>query len=189
MVASAPYQSSNNVSIMEFATNDPSKRNQRYDALRNADDHSDSSTEVDDWDTEDAVRSRRIRKTIWERVKGCRWMIDTALLLVIVGLLGEKRWHRHVKSHQYELAGDITGFAPTFSQQIVSFKPSSVFAPENATDFWSNETQHAWLSIVPGMVLYLSLQTCMALTKSTRGPRLCQCQEPLRILQSTSPNP
>lgn len=189
MVEFRPYRSSHDVSIMESATTDPSKRDQRYDALRNADDHSDSSTEVDDWDTEDAVRSRRQRKTIWKRVKDCRWMIDTALLLVIVGLLGERRWRSHVKSHQYELAGDITGFAPTFSQQIISFKPSSLFAPEDATEFWSNETQHAWLSIVPGMALHLSLLTCMALTSSTRGPRLCQCQEPFRILQSASPNP
>ncbi|RAR05089.1 hypothetical protein DDE82_004107 [Stemphylium lycopersici] len=117
MVEFRPYRSSHDVSIMESATTDPSKRDQRYDALRNADDHSDST-----------------------------------LLLVIVGLLGERRWRSHVKSHQYELAGDITGFAPTFSQQIINFKPSSLFAPEDATEFWSNETQHAWLSIVPGYV-------------------------------------
>ena len=126
------------------------KSGQQYDTLLNTDDHSDSSTEVGDWDSEQAVRPRRRRTTVWRRVKGWRWMLDTALLLVIVGLLVEKRWQHHTKSHQYELAGDISGFAPTFSQQIVSFKPNDVFAPENETEFWSKETQHAWLSIVPG---------------------------------------
>jgi hypothetical protein len=148
----APHKSTHDVSIMAFATTDPMKPDQRYDALRNTDDHSDSSTEIGDWDTEDAVRSRQRNKTVWKRVKGYRWILDTALLLVIVGLLVEKRWQRHTKSHQYDLAGDITGFAPTFSQQIVSFKPDPVFAPEDATEFWSNETQHAWLSIVPGIL-------------------------------------
>jgi hypothetical protein len=140
-----PYKSTHDVSIMAFTKDDP-----RYDTLRTIDDHSDSSTEVGDWDTEDVVQPRRRRKTTWRRVKGHRWMLDTALLLVIIGLLVDKRWQRHAKGHLYELAGDIAGFAPTFSQQVVSFKPDHVFAPEEPTEFWSNETQHAWLSIVPG---------------------------------------
>ncbi|KAL7779765.1 hypothetical protein CFE70_009782 [Pyrenophora teres f. teres 0-1] len=137
---------------------DALKRGQRYNTLPNTDDHSDSSTEVGDWDTEHAVQPRRRRKTIWRRAKGYRWMLDTALLLVIVGLLVEKRWLHQAKSHQYELAGDISGFAPTFSQQIVSFKPNDIFAPENETEFWSNETQHAWLSIVPEGLGYVNVK-------------------------------
>lgn len=163
--------------------NEALKGDQRYDMLPNTDDHSDSSTEVGDWDTEDAIQPRRRRKTIWRRVKAYRWMLDTALLLVIVGLLGEKRWQHQAKSHQYELAGDITGFAPTFSQQIVSFKPNDVFAPENATEFWSKETQHAWLSIVPGRYsCSLSLRWNLGLTHY-RGPGLRQSQERQRLFQ------
>ena len=150
MPSFAPHESSHDVSIMAFATDDRLKRDQRYDSLHNTDDHSDSSTEIGDWEAEEAALRRRRNKTVWKRVKGYRWIIDTALLLVIAGLLVEKRWQKHAKSHEYELAGDITGFAPTFSQQIVSFKPDPVFAQEDATEFWSNETQHAWLNIVPG---------------------------------------
>jgi hypothetical protein len=135
---------------MAFTKDDTMKGDQRYNALRNVDDHSDSSTEVGEWDAEGTVQPRRRKKTVWKKVKGHRWILDTALLLVIVGLLVEKRWQRHTKGHLYEQAGDITGFAPTFSQQIVSFKRDPVFAPEDPTEFWSNETQHAWLSIVPG---------------------------------------
>ena len=146
----APHKSSHDVSIMEFATNNTLKPDQRYDALRSNDDHSDSSTEIGDWDAEDAVRPKRRNKTVWKRLKCHRWILDTVLLFIIVGLLVEQRWQKQAKRHQYELAGDITGFAPTFSQQIVSFKPEPVFTPEDAKEFWSNETKHAWLSIVPG---------------------------------------
>ena len=40
-----------------------------------------------------------------------RWLLDTALLLVIVGLLLDRRWQdpRHAR---FEGAGDLTGFAP-----------------------------------------------------------------------------
>lgn len=150
MSSFAAHKSSHDVSIMAFATDDSSKRDQRYDSLRNTDDHSDSSTEIGDWEVEEAVQRRRRKKTVRRKLKGYRWVLDTALLLVIVGLLVEKRWQTHAKSHQFELAGDLTGFAPRFSQQIVSFKPDPVFAPEDAMQFWSNETQHAWLNIVPG---------------------------------------
>ncbi|KAL1800788.1 hypothetical protein ACET3X_001130 [Alternaria dauci] len=144
---------------MAFAPDNPLKRDQRYDSLRNTDDHSDSSTEIGDWEVEEAVQRRRRSKTVWKRLKGYRWMLDTALLLVIVGLLVEKRWQQRAKSHQYELAGDVTGFAPRFSQQIVSFQPDPVFAPEDASQFWSNETQHAWLSIVPEGLGYVNVET------------------------------
>jgi hypothetical protein len=135
---------------MAFTKDDTMKAGQRYNALRNMDGHSDLSTKAGEYDVEDSVQPKRRKKTVWKRVKGYRWILGTALLLVIVGLLVEKRWQRHTKGHLYELARDITGFAPTFSQQIVSFKRDPVFAPEDPTEFWSNATQHAWLSIVPG---------------------------------------
>lgn len=152
MPAFAPYKSTHDLSVIEFGSKPTMKDDTRYDALRNVDNHSDSSTEVEDWDTEGDLRPRR-RKTFWRKVKGYRWLLDTGLLLVIVGLLVEKRWKHTHKSHRFELAGDLTGFAPTFSQQIVSFKPDPVFAPEDARQFWSNETRQAWLDIVPGTSL------------------------------------
>jgi hypothetical protein len=39
-----------------------------------------------------------------------RWLLDTSLLLVIIGLLVERMW-RQDHGHRYEFAGDITGFA------------------------------------------------------------------------------
>lgn len=150
----APFKSAHDVSQLEPSEATKMKDDLRYNALRNVDARSESShTEVDDWDTEAEVKTSR--RTWWKRVKAWKWLLDTGLLLVVVGLLVERRWRHSSKSHTFELAGDITGFAPEFAQQIVQFKPDPIFVPENASEFWSKETQHAWLDIVPGKpVLY-----------------------------------
>jgi hypothetical protein len=148
----APYKSTHDVSQLNLCdpTDTTMKDDLRYNALRNIDARSETSnTEVEDWDTEGDVKLPR-RKTFWKRVKSWRWLLETGLLLTILGLLVEKRWQKHHKSHAFELGGDITGFAPHFSQQIVTFKPDLIFAPENASEFWNKETQQAWLDIVPG---------------------------------------
>jgi hypothetical protein len=148
MSAFPPFKSTHDVSQLGESTT--MKDDLRYNALRNIDARSETSnTEVEDWDTE-ADEKPRPKRTIWTRVKAWKWLLDTGLLLVIVGLLLDRRWNHHPKSHAFELGGDISGFAPHFSQQIVQFAPDPIFAPENAEEFWSNETQHAWLDIVPG---------------------------------------
>jgi hypothetical protein len=97
-----------NVEIGETKMRD----DQRYNTLRNLDEQSDTSTEVGDWEAESDMKPRQSKRgTFWRGVKHYRWLLDTTLLLIIVGLLAEKRW-RHGQSHQYEFAGDITGFAP-----------------------------------------------------------------------------
>jgi hypothetical protein len=144
MPAFAPYKSTHDVSHIDLTM----KEDHRYDSLRHLDDHSDSSTEVGDWDTQVEEKPRRI-STLWKKAKAWSWLLNTSLLLIIVGLLAEKRW-KHQHSHAFELAGDITGFAPRFSQQVVTFRPDPIFAPENASEFWSPETTQAWLDIVPG---------------------------------------
>lgn len=110
MSAFAPYKSMHDVSHVEIGES-TTKNDLRYNALRNIDQQSDSGTEVGDWGNEEDERSRRRRRPVWQRAKRYRWLLDTGLLLVIVGLLLEKRW-MHSRNHQYEFAGDITGFAP-----------------------------------------------------------------------------
>ncbi|KAL5115067.1 hypothetical protein ACEQ8H_007042 [Pleosporales sp. CAS-2024a] len=133
------------------------KHDLHYNSLCNVDAPSQSSsTEDADWDTEADMKPSR-RRTWWSRVKAWKWLVDTALLLVVIGLLVERRPRRTPAA--FQLAGDITGFAPPeFSQQIVTFKPDPVFTPENASEFWSNETQKAWLDIVPEGLGYLHVK-------------------------------
>jgi hypothetical protein len=150
MPAFAPFKSIHDVSQPSLGGNTTMKDDLRYNALRNIDARSESSTTdvEEDWDTEGGNHEKpRSRRTIWAKVKPWKWVLDTGLLLVIVGLLLDRR---RSTSHAFELSGDISGFAPKFGQQIVTFKPEPVFAPENASEFWSKETQHAWLDIVPG---------------------------------------
>ena len=99
-----------------------------------------------------------------------RWLLDTALLLVIVGLLLDRR-RQDGKPAQFEGAGDLTGFAPRgtdpgigrtrrpglwltgssppVAQQITTFEPDFSYAPENATDFFSPEVKQRWIDLVP----------------------------------------
>jgi len=169
MPSFAPHKSMHDVSQIEIGVEAKMKNDQRYNALRNVDEQSDTSTEVGEWEPEGDVKPQRSgRRTIWRSFSRYRWLLDTALLLVIVGLLAENKWF-HDRGHRYEFAGDVTGFAPTckstqsgtgrrllttqVSQQIVTFRPNPIFAPENASEFWNRDVQQAWLDIVPGMYI------------------------------------
>jgi hypothetical protein len=48
----------------------------------------------------------------WDRIKSNAWILQTNLILLVVVLLVERRWHDHVETDKYELTGDLTGFAP-----------------------------------------------------------------------------
>ncbi|KAF2852749.1 hypothetical protein T440DRAFT_466332 [Plenodomus tracheiphilus IPT5] len=138
---------------------------QPYDSLPHTDSdshsHSDSSTEIGDWDPERdgdvSVRPPR-RKTTWRRISAHRWILDTTLLLVILGLLVEKRQPSYEKPTTFELLGDVTSFMPSFSQRMVRFRPEGIFAPEDAETFFGNETQEAWLGIVPAGLGYVNVK-------------------------------
>ncbi|ORY68520.1 uncharacterized protein BCR38DRAFT_335865 [Pseudomassariella vexata] len=99
------------------------------------------------------LQPRRAR--VLAAVRKHRWLLDTFLLLVILGLLLDKKSSQKEKSHEFEGAGDITGFAPKFSQQITSFSPDALFMPENSSEFFSDEVRQKWLSIVPKGLGYL----------------------------------
>ncbi|CAI6340175.1 unnamed protein product [Periconia digitata] len=134
-----------------------------------------SSTEVEDieneagremrWAKEGRTKQQKQRgiKGWGRKIGKWRWVIDTGLLLVVLGLLldrrsgGERSWAGGRMGAE-AIGGDITGFAPRFSQQIVSFAPNDTFSPEEPLDWWSNKTQQAWLDIVPEGLGYVLVQ-------------------------------
>lgn len=77
------------------------------------------------------------------------WLVDGFLLVVIIMLLLGNGWGSHGKDHFFEGAGDLTGFAPEFSQKITKFAPDPSFVPENTSEFFSDETRQKWLDLVP----------------------------------------
>ncbi|ORY68483.1 uncharacterized protein BCR38DRAFT_335827 [Pseudomassariella vexata] len=125
-------------------------------ALDDPDDR--SSTEVEDslmgrekqWQLEGLPRSagnsRRTR--ICATLNSYRWMIDTFLLLLILGLVVRGQL-RETPLSPFDFNGDLTGVGPRFSQQIKTFKPDYDFAPQNVSEFFTNETLDKWNEILP----------------------------------------
>lgn len=68
-----------------------------------------SEDEENTW--RDTARGRRgwTRRSIWPSATTMRWLLETVLLLVILGLLLDRRWR---KPFSLEAGGDVTGFAP-----------------------------------------------------------------------------
>ncbi|KAI0017574.1 hypothetical protein F4780DRAFT_755101 [Xylariomycetidae sp. FL0641] len=87
-----------------------------------------------------------------------RFLVDTFLLVVIVALLFERHWAHRSNNHFYEGAGDMTGFAPQFAQQITTFSPDPSFVPENGSEFFSKEVREKWLGLVPKGLGYLEIK-------------------------------
>ncbi|CBX99719.1 hypothetical protein LEMA_P073080.1 [Plenodomus lingam JN3] len=158
-------------------------KSQRYDPLAQAsssahsDADSDASTEIGDeeedgWDPERGLQAsghgREKGKTAVRAIKSQLWMLNTVLLLAILLLLllslfmgseqGEMGFKTASSSSRFELLGDVSGFTPSFSSKVVTFRPDARFAPEKAEAFFSNETLEAWLGIVPAGHLY---STCL----------------------------
>ncbi|TGJ88393.1 hypothetical protein E0Z10_g299 [Xylaria hypoxylon] len=123
-------------------------------------DDDDSGTEVDDLLNENdylQASSQSKRTRLLSVLKAYQWLVDTFLLLVIVALLLES-WAHRCRYHDFEGNGDITVFAPQFSQQIRKFSPDPGFVPENTSDFFSNKTRHKWLDIIPKGLGYLEVK-------------------------------
>ncbi|KAI8948280.1 hypothetical protein F4801DRAFT_557793 [Xylaria longipes] len=137
----------------------PDRNAERHHNIHVEDDD-DSDANVDDFLTQrdylpTQSRSKKTRLLVAFRTH--RWLVDVFLLLVIIILLLEKSWTPRRNYHYYEANGDITGFAPQFSQQIRKFSPDPGFAPENTSEFFSGQTRKNWLGITPKGLGYLEV--------------------------------
>ncbi|RYP77316.1 hypothetical protein DL770_007083 [Monosporascus sp. CRB-9-2] len=125
-------------------------------------DNDDSSTEFDETidlnDKDYMPTSSYLTKRRWlAALRDHGWLVNAVLLLVIIVQLIEKGWHKHGKDHYFEGAGDLTGFAPEFPQQITKFTPDPGFVPENTSEFFTEETRRKWLGLVPRGLGYLEI--------------------------------
>ncbi|GAB1312805.1 Oxidase ustYa [Madurella fahalii] len=101
-----------------------------------------------------AERRASRRETVCSALTSIRSLLDTVLLLVILGLVMDRQWQ---KSPSFEIGGDITGFAPTIPQQIKTFVPDPMFIPEQGSEFFTEAVRSSWLSIVPRGLGYVRI--------------------------------
>ncbi|KAK6864834.1 hypothetical protein PG990_005727 [Apiospora arundinis] len=136
-----------------------------YESLR-ADDNDDVLSDLDVFEKDyiQQPRPRRDRVIAALRIQPYRWLLDIVLLLAVIGLLVE-RHHRggaaaaecQSADHRYEGAGDLTGFAPQFNQQIKSFSPDPLYMPDNTSEFFTREVKQKWLDLVPPGLGYVKI--------------------------------
>ncbi|KAK2017183.1 hypothetical protein LZ32DRAFT_40472 [Colletotrichum eremochloae] len=111
-------------------------------------------------DIEDGRRTTQLSRCARARdsFRRWRWLVDTLMLVIIIGLLLERRVGLQTppRDKRLEPAGDLTGFAPEFTQQITTFHPTTDFVPDDPKKFFTNASiQENWLSIVPKGLGYL----------------------------------
>ncbi|KAL2267385.1 hypothetical protein VTJ83DRAFT_4662 [Remersonia thermophila] len=99
------------------------------------------------------------RRRMWKAFMSVRSLVDTALLVVILVLVLDRGRAKSAGPVDVDVGGDITGFAPTFPKQIQQFSPDPTFFPENGEDFFTDEVQERWLSIVPRGLGYVRVDT------------------------------
>ncbi|TDZ24171.1 Oxidase ustYa [Colletotrichum orbiculare MAFF 240422] len=83
------------------------------------------------------------RSTVLSR----RSILEAILLGFIVWLALARR--ASTEKSREEVAGDVTGVFPKFSQKIVTFQHDPDFVPEDGRKFFTNETKQKWLDLVP----------------------------------------
>ncbi|KAI0128036.1 hypothetical protein BJ170DRAFT_400036 [Xylariales sp. AK1849] len=129
----------------------------RYENMPLDDRDDRSSTEVESlmdgekqW--QDVDLQRPVRKSRTGRVcavlNSYRWLIDTTLLLVILGFVVRSQL-REKPLNPYDFGGDMTGFGPSFSQQIVKFEPEQEYAPYNVSEFFRDDVLDKWNKLMP----------------------------------------
>ncbi|KAK1996488.1 hypothetical protein LX36DRAFT_112170 [Colletotrichum falcatum] len=119
-------------------------------------------------DVEDGRRTAQLSRCA--RARGLfwrwRWLVDTLMLVIIVGLLLERRAGLQTttpRDKRFETVGDLTGFAPEFSQQITTFHPTTEFVPDDPKEFFTNASiKENWLSLVPRGLGYVVMNDTKA---------------------------
>ncbi|RDW69901.1 hypothetical protein BP5796_08298 [Coleophoma crateriformis] len=131
----------------------------RYENVQQLDDHDDSSiTEVEEsligdekGELRERYRLKSKRSKCCAMLKKARWVVDTVLLLVIVGLLLRQQSQKtsFPKTSEHEVGGDMTGVGPHLGTQIKTFAINQTFAPYNTSEFFKPEVLTAWNDLMP----------------------------------------
>jgi hypothetical protein len=74
------------------------------------------------------------------------WMflIDLFLLTLVIIF-----WSREPKSSHLDFSGDITGFVPRFSQEVVTFQAYPEFISNHSSEDSLKEAREHWMKLLP----------------------------------------
>jgi hypothetical protein len=72
-----------------------------------------------------------------------------ALLVMICGYIAFRGIHKHEPSH-LDWQGDVTGFVPPFSHQIVTFRNHPEFISNHTSEASLIKAREFWKTLVPG---------------------------------------
>ncbi|KAK9772046.1 hypothetical protein AB5N19_11667 [Seiridium cardinale] len=129
----------------------------KYENMPLDDGDSRSSTEVESlmdeakqWHDVDLSRPMRRSRAgrICEFMSSWRWLIDTTLLLIILGFV-VRTYYSKTAVKPYDFGGDITGWSPKFSEQITTFVHEEEYAPYNTSEFFKPEVLDKWNKLMP----------------------------------------
>ncbi|KAH8668578.1 hypothetical protein BX600DRAFT_259455 [Xylariales sp. PMI_506] len=130
----------------------------RYENMSQEDRDDRSSTEVESlmegdkvWhevDLEMPMTRRSRTSRLCATFNTWRWLIDTTILLAILGLVLRAQLQK-APLNPWDFGGDMTGVGPRFSQQIVKFEVDYDYAPSNASEFFSEEVLDRWNKLMP----------------------------------------
>ncbi|KAF2800437.1 hypothetical protein K505DRAFT_320428 [Melanomma pulvis-pyrius CBS 109.77] len=107
-----------------------------------------------EWNPTEALENRKNpqRRSLISTLTSYRWLIDTSLLLIIIGLmtvlLRRDQWNKG-SSVSWQIGGDFTAARLELPTQISKFEPDMSFVPMNTSEFFTDETLARWNTIMP----------------------------------------
>ncbi|KAI5860442.1 hypothetical protein GGS23DRAFT_614024 [Durotheca rogersii] len=106
---------------------------------------------------------RTLRARLAAAAGTARWALDTALLLVILGLLLRDQARQPTTAapqgaasslavgdvNPWQFGQDLTGVGPRFSQEITTFVRDESYAPNDTASFFTDEVLQRWNDLMP----------------------------------------
>ncbi|ROW07055.1 hypothetical protein VPNG_06670 [Cytospora leucostoma] len=129
----------------------------KYDTLWSADDPDgeQSETDVEDgrekrWQSTDMTTRKGTKaQELLITLSAHRWLIDTCLLLVIIGLLTILLLGGSRRPSPRQIGGDYTGSSPEFDAKVVKWNADESFVPTNISEWFSDSLLAKWNTIMP----------------------------------------
>ncbi|KAG8168746.1 hypothetical protein KVR01_001495 [Diaporthe batatas] len=135
-------------------------KTKQYDTVWSADDPDQeeflSETDVEEghekeWQSDERPARRRAGAPmpVWSTLRTYKGLVDTALLLVAIAMLGLLLLRRPQQLERRQIGGDYMGAGPEFPARIVKWNADESFVPPNASEWFSEALLGRWNTMMP----------------------------------------